>query len=765
MKHNGGRPWVWALLGVAVTLVLASVRLGPATVLAHANVARADPAPDSVMVRPPERVIIWFTEPVEPGFSAIQVLDSLGQRVDQGDSTVDRQDPTAMSVRLRALGNGTYTVAWRNVSAVDGHTLRGSFVFSVGEPTSGAPVAAPGVQPLFQSPLEPVLRWLVLLAALSLVGGVTFALLVSRPALARLRQQAGNGALLVEKMGRLTQGLSWGGLVLLVLASLAQLVLQTSEVRGIPLWRSVGSHLVTVVMETGWGHLWLWRVGLAVAVGLALAVERRGDRGRKRYWPSLPTTGAQGLAFVLGAGMLLTISLTSHAAATREITRMAVLSDYFHLLAAAFWVGGLFHFAPAALLVLRTLSAGEGRQLLAALVSRFSALASLSVGTLVVTGVYSAWAQVTVLPALFTPYGLTLLAKLALVAMILVLGAANLLWVRPRLARHERAGRWLRRLVTAEALLAGLVLLSVGLLASLEPARQVASSAGTGSARTLRFQDASEGATIALAIEPGVVGLNRVLVSLADQTGSPIANATEIALTFTNLDTDLGEASYVAAPVAGGRYVVEEVRLSVAGAWQLAVVVRRPESFDARTAFRFGIVPSQGSSAGITPALGTGRILWVGELLVLGALFLGTGVAIGGSRTGHGLAVMIIGAGSVVAGLVAAVNVELATPGGAGASKGNPFPPTPGSLQTGRQVYQQHCASCHGAGGHGDGPLAPGLNPRPFDLTLHAPLHPDIVLAGFISDGVPGTAMAPWRGRLTDEEVWHVINYLRSLKE
>ena len=34
------------------------------------------------------------------------------------------------------LPNGTYTVAWRNLSTVDGHTIRGTFFYSVGEPLS-----------------------------------------------------------------------------------------------------------------------------------------------------------------------------------------------------------------------------------------------------------------------------------------------------------------------------------------------------------------------------------------------------------------------------------------------------------------------------------------------------------------------------------------------------------------------------------------------------------------------------------------------------
>ena len=67
-------------------------------------------------------------------------------------------------------------------------------------------------------------------------------------------------------------------------------------------------------------------------------------------------------------------------------------------------------------------------------------VAALSVGTLIVTGVFAAWAQVTAWAAFQTPYGSALIVKIALVAVLLALGAVNLLWVRPRLSKRDAAG-------------------------------------------------------------------------------------------------------------------------------------------------------------------------------------------------------------------------------------------------------------------------------------------------------------------------------------
>ena len=57
------------------------------------------------------------------------------------------------------------------------------------------------------------------------------------------------------------------------------------------------------------------------------------------------------------------------------------------------------------------------------------------------------------------------------------------------------------------------------------------------------------------------------------------------------------------------------------------------------------------------------------------------------------------------------------------------------------------------------------MSPPPADLTLHVPLHGDADLYQFIHDGIPGTAMVGQAGNLTEEQIWHVINYIRTLED
>ncbi len=69
----------------------------------------------------------------------------------------------------------------------------------------------------------------------------------------------------------------------------------------------------------------------------------------------------------------------------------------------------------------------------------------------------------------------------------------------------------------------------------------------------------------------------------------------------------------------------------------------------------------------------------------------------------------------------------------------------------------------HGATGRGDGPLAASLRPRPADFRTHMEAgHTDGELYTWITKGVPGTAMPPFEGQLSEDERWHLVNYIRG---
>jgi putative copper resistance protein D len=86
------------------------------------------------------------------------------------------------------------------------------------------------------------------------------------------------------------------------------------------------------------------------------------------------------------------------------------------------------------------------------------------------------------------------------------------------------------------------------------------------------------------------------------------------------------------------------------------------------------------------------------------------------------------------------------------------------SIVGGQDLYRTHCRSCHGASGYGDGPAAAALPRRPADLTAkHASDHTAGDLYWWVSHGIERAGMPGFADRLTPEERWDVINFVRAV--
>jgi high-affinity iron transporter len=94
------------------------------------------------------------------------------------------------------------------------------------------------------------------------------------------------------------------------------------------------------------------------------------------------------------------------------------------------------------------------------------------------------------------------------------------------------------------------------------------------------------------------------------------------------------------------------------------------------------------------------------------------------------------------------------------------IPSVPPSLERGKLLYAQECASCHGALGRGDGVAAQSLDPRPTDLSAHAELAGTTPLDFYrrISIGVAGTAMPAFEARLPVVDRWALALYASTLR-
>jgi copper transport protein len=758
-----------ARVRVALLLLccLVAAFAAPAIAFAHANLERAEPTPGSALDQPPPELRLDFSEAVDPSFSKIQVLNERKEQVDKNDSHVLATDPRAMAVSLPTrLADGVYTVQWRTLSAVDGHTVNGAYPLVIGPlPAEGLAHTAPASSEATFAPETAVARWWFYVA-----GGVLFGTLLAWQLVfsGLFGKNNPTGRNVAAKRARKLAIVA--GVVLLVGVLFGALA-QAAVAADVPIWGTLGQPLVDLLSRGRYASLW-WPRLLLVLVALGL-IAWRGVQG----WPGKVALALMGLA-------LLTSSLNSHSAALLSGSYLGVAVDWAHLLAASTWFGGLATLAfvlPAAVHE----SGASSDRLLARAVARFSTLALISVGILVATGTFQAWLQVGSWEGLFqTLYGLSLTTKIALMALALVAAAFNLLIARPQLAvlatkQTATASRVAHRFAVAIRVELGLlllVLIAAAVLTGIAPAREeIARRSGAllEAGPVDRTVDA-QGLTARIQISPANLGQNTLAVELP---GTDPSQVERVQLTMTYLDEQFGSQPIVLPQSASNpsRWETTSI-LSQSGTWQAELLVRRTNQDDARTAIRFlvsgpGGAQQPASALSAYPLLPSPMISIAYALVLAGAVVVVWGLVRSirqGRRGRRGLQrqAAVLAAGLLVVacgGYVYAQEMRNGVPLDV-ANIRDPIAPDERSLASGEQVYVTYCASCHGETGRGDGPSGLRLVPRPADLRIHsAPgVHTDGELFYWVSYGFPNSAMPAWADTLTEEQRWDVINYIRA---
>jgi mono/diheme cytochrome c family protein len=118
---------------------------------------------------------------------------------------------------------------------------------------------------------------------------------------------------------------------------------------------------------------------------------------------------------------------------------------------------------------------------------------------------------------------------------------------------------------------------------------------------------------------------------------------------------------------------------------------------------------------------------------------------------------LIVGFGIV---MVTMTGLSAQNPGGS--AEGNALK---NPVASGQAAYAKNCRFCHGPEAKGNGPMAP-RDTHPSDLTDakwdRGATDGEIFMV--IRDGAgPEMKMKGYKGRLTDNEMWSIVNYLRSV--
>ncbi|HEY5052610.1 MAG TPA: CopD family protein, partial [Solirubrobacterales bacterium] len=353
------------------------------------------------------------------------------------------------------------------------------------------------------------------------------------------------------------------------ISAAAGVVLEGAEAAGISGFSALKESIVRETLETKFGTIWGLAALAWVVFGLLAALVLRPAQGRgPGAWPRAALLAVP-LAFVV-----LVPALSGHGS-TQSPVALNFPVNAIHVGAMGVWLGGL-----AALLFVvprgtRELDPGDRSRLLAAALSRFSQVALIAVGAILLTGLIQAYVYVRHLDDLIsTGYGRAVLIKFCLLMALIGIGAYNRRRSLPRLNRIAaggespgRAGLILRRALRAEVALLVVVLGVTAALASYAP--PITAQSGPFSAESTFGPIQLE-----MSVEPARVGANEIHIYLFDaKSGAPYAKVKQLEVTAAL--PDKGISLPLEPQLAGpGHYTIPGALLNASGEWQLGITVR-----------------------------------------------------------------------------------------------------------------------------------------------------------------------------------------------
>lgn len=320
-----------------------------------------------------------------------------------------------------------------------------------------------------------VVRFAAFTAHALLFGLAAVTILVLRPVFGPL--QGGDWIDARRRVGRRLEGFVRASLLASLSVTLIALLLQAvliSEAQG----GDFRFDSLTGTLETGYGLWHALRLPMLGALAVMLvgrirssALAGAGDAPGRLWW---------GTWMVLGAGLLLTSSLSGHASvATPRV--LSIVNDLVHLLAGSVWFAGIAVLAVLLPDAWARKGAQERLHVLAPAVVRFSTVAAVSIAIIAATGFANSLLHVGALNDLVdSGYGRTLALKVVLFLGVLGLGALNHFVIRRRLVTELESGgsvapaMTFRKTIAAELILGVLVMGATGVLVGLARTREVA---------------------------------------------------------------------------------------------------------------------------------------------------------------------------------------------------------------------------------------------------------------------------------------------------
>ena len=569
-------------LAVVTSIVVVGSAGLAAPALAHAVLELTEPVDGAVLAVAPNRVVMGFDETVEIPLGSVAVYNSAGHRVDQGLPYHPGGRASQVATSLPSgLRPGGYVVTWRVISA-DSHPVHGAFTFQVG--AGGSATATQREAAGLLNAQQGSRTVGIVFGVDRAVGYMSIAVLVGAGLLLTRAWPAGLDDPAVRR-------LVWTFYLVGIITTAGGVVLQGAYGAALPLASAVKPAVVSSVLATRFGKLYLARTIILVAgVGplLWILTKRRRPGRLPRWWP--PS------AALVAVAVLVTPALADHAS-TGSLVPLSITFDLVHLSAVSIWVGGL------TLLATIGLNRRHDPRVIADVVPRFSQWALASVLAITLSGGFAAWRQIgSVRNVTTTTYGRLVLAKTLIFATVVLVATLSRRLTHgnlavplpprptrratttaaprlspgpgaapahpgPVLGRPAARSRRLRRPMSVELTLAAVALSLAAVLVNVQPARQAVNQPLSSEVR------AGPNVLVDLVVDDNRAGPNTLHLYTLSPAGTQLA-VPEIDATLSQPGRGINGLDVNLHAAGPGHFISSGLNLPIPGAWTLRLTVR-----------------------------------------------------------------------------------------------------------------------------------------------------------------------------------------------
>ncbi|MGE3859781.1 MAG: copper resistance protein CopC [Nitrososphaeraceae archaeon] len=581
---------IFLFSSLILSFLLFSSSFYPSPVYGHPIITDSNPKQFQSLETPPDKVIVYFSEPIVLQYSQISVIDSEGNKVDDGKPENYNGDSSTISIPLKKdLSEGTFTVNTKVLSAVDGHVVDESIVFSIGK--------GKGDFTHVQSSSKNILDLLSLENSFSRIPGYIGQIIIVGTAFIFLWIQKP-----LSKFERIQTFLKPSldlirnnALKLIIIAASLILVsiVATVYIQSIAIGGSAGD-----VLSTEFGKIIIIRFGLtSVLLGFLFLAFKKFKNSKKevrisRYFITI---------IFLGLSILFTNSLISHSAALTNF--VPILIDYFHGISASLWIGGLIFLTFIFVTKIYLIKDEELKaKIISTLIPRFSIIVIPVLGSISITGPTLLWSLENNLSiTIASLYGKILIIKLIIAGIMIIIGGYHQFITEKRISNlsiRNIAGKgeseetivhdqsifkkliWSLRIETVLGLA---LLFVVSILANMAlPSGEIPPPSVNNLIDTLNFQNQTnnsdiystiiytEDQKVEVNLQPARLGQNNIVVNFVYYDNKPVDSINNATIKMSQLERNIGPIQIDMNKISSGKFRAN-IPISTLGVWNLEI--------------------------------------------------------------------------------------------------------------------------------------------------------------------------------------------------